>query len=89
MSILDICKTAEKHWSRPVWLCKIFGWNGTKTILQSYFFRKHKEYWHSKDFECLWLAYRTTKNLELDHLRSRKERLQAIRNVIKDLGNER
>jgi hypothetical protein len=86
--ILAIYKIAEKHWSRPAWLCKILGWNGTKTILQSYFFRKHKKYWYSKYFKCLWLPYRTTENGELDHFRTRKERLQAIRKVIKDLENE-
>jgi hypothetical protein len=88
--ILDIYKIAEKHWSRPAWLCKIFGWNGTNEGLCFYFLIKHKEYYNSPYFKKLWLPYRTNyiKGVFVMHFQTRKERLQAIRNVIKDLENE-
>ena len=87
MSILDIYKTAEKHWSRPAWLCKIFGWNYTDFGLCYYFSEKHTEYRYSPYFKYLWYPYRT-RRVHAFHFHTRKERLQAIRNVIKDLENE-
>jgi hypothetical protein len=51
MNILDIYKTAEKHWSRPAWLCKMFGWNYTDFGLCYYFSKKHTEYRYSHYFK--------------------------------------
>ena len=91
--ILAIYKIAEKHWSRPAWLCGILGWNGTNEGLCWYFQYKHKLYyrWEYKDglqftLNAPWIKY-ITKTGDY-HFHTRKERLQAIRNVIKDLENE-
>lgn len=86
--ILDIYKTAEKHWSRPIWLCWILGWNYTDDGLCKYFRRKHFKYHLYSTFkdERLWLPYRTLKEYPY-HFYNRKERLYAIRKVIKDLEN--
>jgi hypothetical protein len=86
--ILAIYKIAEKHWSRPAWLCWILGWNGTDHGLCWYFECKHRQYFMSKSFVKLWIPYRTNYSKSAYHFHTRKERLQAIRNVIKDLGNE-
>ena len=85
--ILAIYKIAEKDWRRPVWLCVLRGWNGTEKGLCLYFINKHHNYFYSADFKELWHPYRT-RVLDAYHFRTRKERLQAIRNVIKDLENE-
>jgi hypothetical protein len=86
--ILAIYKIAEKHWSRPAWLCKILGWNNTEHGLCHYFWEKHElSYYDVKDTP--WLKYRTRNNgINLYHFHTRQERLRAIRNVIKDLDNE-
>jgi hypothetical protein len=86
--ILDIYKMAEKHWSRPAWLCFILGWNTTNRGLCWYFANEASEYYDSNYFEKDWYPYRTTQ-VGSYHFRTRKERLQAIRNVIKDLENGR
>lgn len=87
--ILAIYKVAEKHWSRPVWLCKILGWNNTTHGLCFYFNRMHSNYFRSRYFSTPWLPYRTKYADPYNyHFHTRKERLQAIRNVIKDLENE-
>jgi hypothetical protein len=85
--ILAIYKIAEKHWSRPKWLCFILGWNNTNWGLCHYFKNESSEYYYSNYFEKLWYPYRTIQ-FNTYHFRTRKERLQAIRNVIKDLENE-
>ena len=85
--ILAIYKIAEKHWSRPSWLCFILGWNYTSDGLCYYFHLQHSEYYCSRHFKKLWYPYRTTQ-VGSYHFHTRKERLQAIRNVIKDLENE-
>jgi hypothetical protein len=79
-------KIAEKHWSRPVWLCIILGWNDTQHGLCWYFTNQHSNYYYSPYFHKLWLPYRTI--MKEYHFRTREERLEAIRNVIKDLENE-
>jgi hypothetical protein len=90
--ILAIYKIAEKHWSRPKWLCKIIGWNSTHEGLCWYLQCKHKLYypWEYKDglivLDAPWIKYKTRQGFY--HFYTRKERLQAIRNVIKDLENE-
>ena len=86
--ILAIYKIAEKDWRRPVWLCKILGWNDTETGLCWYFESKHRLYFMSKSFVKLWIPYRTNYSKLDYHFHTRKERLQAIRKVIKDLENE-
>ena len=85
--ILAIYKIAEKHWSRPALLCKILGWNDTIGGLCFYFGNKHTKYRYSLYFKHLWYPYRTRQDHAF-HFHTRKERLQAIRNVIKDLENE-
>ena len=85
--ILAIYKIAEKHWSRPKWLCWILGWNDTICGLCYYFSQQHTEYRYSLYFKYLWYPYRTIQ-FNSYHFHTRKERLQAIRNVIKDLENE-
>ena len=85
--ILAIYKIAEKHWSRPEWLCKILGWNGTKRGLCWYFRNKHDLYYDIDGSNAPWIKYKT-RHSYLYHFHTRKERLQAIRNVIKDLENE-
>ena len=85
--ILAIYKIAEKHWSRPAWLCSILGWNDTNKGLCCYFRRKHSEYCYSNSFSYLWIDSRT-KFRGCYHFHTRKERLEAIRKVIKDLENE-
>jgi hypothetical protein len=85
--ILAIYKIAEKHWSRPKWLCQVFGWNYTDDGLCHYFSKQHTEYRLSPYFEQIWYPYKT-RSYSVYHFRTRKERLQAIRNVIKDLENE-
>lgn len=84
--ILEIYKAAEKHWSRPEWVCWILGWNYTDDGLCKYFCKKHCKYFLSHEWERLWLPYRTITGSY--HFINRKERLEAIRNVIKDLENE-
>ena len=83
--ILAIYKVAEKHWSRPVWLCKILGWNHTRHGLCWYFTKRTNTDWYDSPNQ-LWLPYRT--KMGGYHFRTREERLEAIRNVIKDLENE-
>jgi hypothetical protein len=81
--ILATLRRAEKHWSRPVWLCKILGWNHTQHGLCFYF----TEITNTNCYDELnqfWLPYRT-KKMGVYHFRTREERLEAIRNVIKDL----
>jgi hypothetical protein len=85
--ILAIYKIAEKHWSRPKWLCWILGWNDAIGGLCYYFDNKHTEYRYSPYFKHLWYPYRTI-HFSAFHFNTRKERLQAIRSVIKDLENE-
>ena len=87
--ILAIYKIAEKHWSRPAWLCWILGWNDIDYGLCWYFNIKHRNYFNGGYFTKLWLPY-ITKYADPYHydFYTRKERLQAIRNVIKDLENE-
>lgn len=85
--ILAIYKKAEKHWSRPIWLCKLIGWNHTKGGLCVYFQQKHRNYYFISLWECLWIKYKTTFD-EPYHFNNRKERLEAIRKVIKDLEVE-
>lgn len=87
--ILAIYKIAEKHWSRPEWLCRLIGWNYTNMGLCYYFNRVHRNYFASGHFTKLWIPY-ATKYADPYHydFNTRKERLQAIRNVIKDLENE-
>ena len=80
--ILATLRRAEKHWSRPVWLCKILGWNHTHHGLCWYF----TEITNSDCYlslNQLWLPYRT--KMGVFHFHTREERLEAIRNVIKDL----
>jgi hypothetical protein len=84
--ILAIYKVAEKHWSRPAWLCKLLGWNDTQHGLCWYFRNQHSNYYYSIYSPKLWLTYRTKKSHY--HFHTREERLEAIRNVIKDLENE-
>lgn len=84
--ILAIYKIAEKHWSRPKWLCRLIGWNYTNHGLCNYFDMKHNLDYHCSSSTCPWIKYRT--HYGLYHFKNRKERLQAIRNVIKDLENE-
>jgi hypothetical protein len=85
--ILAIYKTAEKHWSRPAWLCSILGWNYTYNGLCYYFQVQHTKYYCSPSFKELWYPYKTLQ-YNMYHFNTRKERLQAIRNVIKDLEND-
>ena len=85
--ILAIYKTAEKHWSRPAWLCWIFGWNYTYYGLCYYFQVQHTKYYCSPYFKELWYPCRTIQ-FNAYHFNTRKERLQAIRKVIKALENE-
>jgi hypothetical protein len=83
--ILAVLRRAEKHWSRPVWLCKILGWNHTRHGLCWYF----TEITNSDCYlslNQLWLPYRT--KMGVFHFHTREERLEAIRKVIKDLENE-
>jgi hypothetical protein len=84
--ILAIYKVAEKHWSRPVWLCKILGWNHTRYGLCWYFTKLTNTDCYNAPNQ-LWLPYKT-KKIGFDHFHTREERLEAIRNVIKDLENE-
>jgi hypothetical protein len=84
--ILAILRRAEKHWSRPAWLCKIFGWNHTSMGLCWYFTKQTNTNCYNERNQ-LWLPYRT-KKMGVYHFRTRKQRLEAIRNVIKDLENE-
>jgi hypothetical protein len=77
--ILAMYKIAEKHWSRPAWLCRILGWNDTQHGLCWYFYEQHG-YDSPNQF---WLPYRTKRGVY--HFHTREERLEAIRNVIKDL----
>jgi hypothetical protein len=86
--ILEIYKIAKKHWSRPAWLCWIFGWNYTYYGLCYYFQVQHTKYYCSPYFKELWYPCRTIQ-FNAYHFNTRKERLQAIRKVIKDLENER
>jgi hypothetical protein len=79
---LAMYKVAEKHWSRPVWLCKISGWNDTQHGLCHYFTKQTNTNWYDSPNQ-LWLPYRTKNGF--DHFHTREERLEAIRNVIKDL----
>jgi hypothetical protein len=85
--ILAIYKIAEKHWSRPALLCFILGWNSTNDGFCWYFVQQHPNYYLSRYFKQLWYPYRTIQ-VGIYHFHTRKERLQAIRNVIKDLENE-
>jgi hypothetical protein len=83
--ILATLRRAEKHWGRPAWLCKILGWNHTRHGLCWYF-----TYITNTNINCydslnqFWSPYRT-KKMGVYHFRTREERLEAIRNVIKDL----
>jgi hypothetical protein len=88
--ILAIYKIAEKHWSRPAWLCWILGWNETECGLCWYFGKKHNLHYYNIDSsDAPWVKYKTkTRLFGLYHFHTRKERLQAIRKVIKDLENE-
>lgn len=86
--ILAIYKIAEKHWSRPEWLCNLIGWNNTNGGLCNYFGWQQIKYYYSNSFSMLWIKYRTTE-CDVHHFNNRKERLQAIRKVIKDLENEK
>ena len=86
--ILAIYKIAEKHWSRPAWLCWILGWNDTETGLCAYFFHQYRDPWKSEPLILRWIKYRTNYSKSDYHFHTRKERLQAIRKVIKDLENE-
>jgi hypothetical protein len=80
--LLATLRRAEKHWSRPVWLCKILGWNNTQYGLCWYFTElTNTSYYDSPN--QLWLPYRT--KMGSYHFHTRNERLEAIRNVIKDL----
>jgi hypothetical protein len=83
--ILAIYKVAEKHWSRPVWLCLILGWNHTNHGLCFYFTKRTNTDCYDEPNQ-LWLPYRTKNGY--DNFHTRKERLEAIRSVIKDLENE-
>jgi len=81
--IIKAFKLAEKHWSRPEWLCVILGFNGTTSGFCNYFSRQG-----CCCILCLqnkWIKYRTTESYRMYHFNSRKERLQAIRNILKDL----
>jgi hypothetical protein len=82
---LAIYKVAEKHWSRPVWLCKILGWNHTSMGLCHYFTKITNTNCYD-GCNQLWWPYRTQNGY--DNFHTREERLEAIRNVIKDLENE-
>jgi hypothetical protein len=67
-------------------LCKILGWNHTQHGLCFYF----TEITNTNCYDELnqfWLPYRT-KKIGVYHFHTREERLEAIRNVIKDLENE-
>ena len=86
--ILAIYKTAEEHWRRPKWLCWIFGWNDTVDGFCWYFKQQHPKYYLSPYFKKLWYPYRT-RQFHAYHFRTRKERLEVIRKVIKELENER
>ena len=86
--ILAIYKIAEKHWSRPAWLCKILGWNSTKDGLCWYFGKKHNLNYNIDGSDAPWFKYKT-RNFGFYNFHNRKERLEAIRNVIKDLENEK
>jgi hypothetical protein len=79
---LAIYKVAEKHWSRPERLCKIFGWNHTSMGLCHYFTKQtNTNCYDARD--QLWWPYRTKNGF--NNFYTREERLEAIRNVIKDL----
>jgi hypothetical protein len=80
--ILAMYKVAEKHWSRPERLCKILGWNHTDNGLCWYFTKQTNTNCYDARRQ-LWWPYRT-KNGPY-YFYTRKQRLEAIRNVIKDL----
>ena len=81
--ILAMYKVAEKHWSRPVWLCGILGWNHTQHGLCWYFTKRTNTNCYDAPNQ-LWWPYRTKNGFDVN-FRTREERLEAIRNVIKDL----
>lgn len=85
--LLEIYKKAEKHWSRPSWLCWILGWNNTNGGLSDYFKHKHSEYYNSIFFYPLWTVYSPLNCYGLRYFKNRKERLEAIRKVIKELND--
>jgi hypothetical protein len=85
--ILTIYKKAEKHWRRPEWLCKILDWNYIQYGLCWYFRRTYsiKVHGYLPYLEDLWIKHKTTSQGSVYDFNNRKERLEAIRKVIKDL----
>jgi hypothetical protein len=80
--ILATLRIAEKHWSRPERWCKILGWNHTRHGFCWYFTKQTNTYCYDEPNQ-FWLPYRT--QIGEYHFRTREERLEAIRNIIKDL----
>jgi hypothetical protein len=39
--ILFYFEQAQKDWSRPKWMCYLFGWNHTESGLCRYFIKQH------------------------------------------------
>ena len=93
--ILSLFKQAEKDWKRPQrWWQKE---RGIDRGLCYYFAVRHNLKWYetAEFLKPCWLKYRTTK-MSIYHFTShfrnpkqaRKERLEAIRKVIRDLEKQ-
>lgn len=83
--ILFYFEQAQKDWSRPQWMCGLFGWNHTKHGLCAYFKLRHAVSWEDLDIlRQKWHVHRKVSLLSY-HFNNRKERLEAIKKVIIDL----
>lgn len=92
MEYLSLFKKALKHYSRPVWLCNLIGYNCTHTGLCFYFENKHNILIGTRKFlvlEDYWIKYRNEMNLKSPyHFRTREDRIRVLGWVIRDIENE-
>lgn len=82
--ILFYFEQAQKDWSRPKWMCYLFGGNHTEHGLCSYFILKHGLL--SGEVVQLQNQWRRhSVKIGFYDFNNREERVQAIKKVIADL----